>query len=797
MADKNDPRPGGADDEPRPAADTPATDDPLAELARIVSGKPFGDAAPQPTRPTPRAEPEPTPPKPASDILGDLEAELLSNLQASFTAVDAKNTGAGTTATPSPTPDQPAPAEPPPATPDEGAPTPASPADPFRPAGVAPTQQPREQTPPTPSAPGATGAPPRPADPFAARTEPAPEAAAPKATRPDPFAQAFEDLVTPPAAEDTAPESSSPPAEPTTEAPADRRWPPRMEDVAADWAREPLPGTAAPATPRADQPGATPTGQPSAAPASGSAQQPAPPAAPSRPEAAAPETATPETPATPSPTGEALSETGQRSRPAFLGKRVDISSLPLRRTTEPTPPRDEHPRWEGAADATQAPSRFAPPPSAQEPTAAPPPPAEPGAYGAPPHERPPSDTQRAGPAIGGAARMHDGFSEEVAAAVVPDDFGLDQEDMLADFGGDNLDGLLGRRRPGLGLIAVAVVLALVVLGGGLTVFLLARGGGEPPVIAADTTPTRVDPPVAAAATDDQNKLIYDRVDPDGTGEGAIVLQPGAEQVTPPATGTDGAIARVILPDPTDGSIVPPDTAGASDLGTGTGDIVDPLGPRRVRTVVVRPDGTIVSNQADDIAGPAPSVTVSPTADDTLAIAGRDVLGEGTELAITPLPEDTPTIQVQPQQQTTLQPEPVVQQPVAQPPPAQVTPPQQNVAVQDPNAPLNLTPQTTTTTTTVVAPPPAAAAPQAPTASGGMLVQVSSQRSEDAARTTFRELQARYPRILGPYDIDIQRANLGERGIFFRVRVGPFSPADAQRLCDDLKAAGGDCLLSRS
>jgi hypothetical protein len=67
----------------------------------------------------------------------------------------------------------------------------------------------------------------------------------------------------------------------------------------------------------------------------------------------------------------------------------------------------------------------------------------------------------------------------------------------------------------------------------------------------------------------------------------------------------------------------------------------------------------------------------------------------------------------------------------------------------------------------------------------------------ATRATFRDLQLRYPRILGPYPVNVQKADLGDRGVFYRARVGPFSAADAQRLCDDLKAEGGDCVLSRN
>lgn len=79
--------------------------------------------------------------------------------------------------------------------------------------------------------------------------------------------------------------------------------------------------------------------------------------------------------------------------------------------------------------------------------------------------------------------------------------------------------------------------------------------------------------------------------------------------------------------------------------------------------------------------------------------------------------------------------------------------------------------------------------------GGFLVQVSSQRSEQTALTTFRDLQRRYPGILGDRAPDIQRADLGERGVYFRVRVGYPTRDAAIGMCENLKAAGGDCILA--
>ena len=80
-------------------------------------------------------------------------------------------------------------------------------------------------------------------------------------------------------------------------------------------------------------------------------------------------------------------------------------------------------------------------------------------------------------------------------------------------------------------------------------------------------------------------------------------------------------------------------------------------------------------------------------------------------------------------------------------------------------------------------------------SGGVFVQVSAQKSEDAAKSTYRELQVKFPNILGKLDPNILRADLGDKGVYYRVRVGPFASADAQKICGNYKAAGGDCIIA--
>jgi SPOR domain len=93
---------------------------------------------------------------------------------------------------------------------------------------------------------------------------------------------------------------------------------------------------------------------------------------------------------------------------------------------------------------------------------------------------------------------------------------------------------------------------------------------------------------------------------------------------------------------------------------------------------------------------------------------------------------------------------------------------------------------------------AAPAAQLVTTGGGYAVQVSSQRSEEEAQSSFRDLQAKYPDLLGHRTPIIRRADLGAKGIFFRAMVGPFASADqATELCSNLKAAGGSCLVQKN
>jgi hypothetical protein len=78
------------------------------------------------------------------------------------------------------------------------------------------------------------------------------------------------------------------------------------------------------------------------------------------------------------------------------------------------------------------------------------------------------------------------------------------------------------------------------------------------------------------------------------------------------------------------------------------------------------------------------------------------------------------------------------------------------------------------------------------------VQVTSQRSESGAQAAFRALQAKYPNQLRGRQATIRRADVGAEGIYYRALVGPFASAEkAAKLCNGLKAAGGDCVILKN
>ncbi len=78
-----------------------------------------------------------------------------------------------------------------------------------------------------------------------------------------------------------------------------------------------------------------------------------------------------------------------------------------------------------------------------------------------------------------------------------------------------------------------------------------------------------------------------------------------------------------------------------------------------------------------------------------------------------------------------------------------------------------------------------------------LLQLYSVQSEERANAGWERLKARHGELMAGLAPDVQRADLGERGVFYRLRIGPFTDrASAEALCAQLKERGQDCLVAR-
>ncbi|MGL4443590.1 MAG: SPOR domain-containing protein [Alsobacter sp.] len=345
-----------------------------------------------------------------------------------------------------------------------------------------------------------------------------------------------------------------------------------------------------------------------------------------------------------------------------------------------------------------------------------------------------------------------------------------------------------------GLYAVGTVMGVAVVGIAAALAMRGTGAGlqtasAPPVIKAESGPMKVQPAnPGGVVVPNQDNVIFTRKAEDMKGakmvggeeqpvDVAAKVQQAKAAGTAPATGgsssTSAAIAgapatSVELPKP------PQPTAVVQGLGE----------PRKVRTVSVRPDGTIIDGESTPMARtaalapgtlPAIPVPVSPP-----AVTGATPAPKKPEttaaVAIPPVP--TPSV-------TT----PVAPRPVAAPVEGAATPAR---AVPAPAAPKPAQ-------VAAVAPsaiPSGAAAPATDAGGGGFTVQLAAPGSEQEARDTATRLERRFSGELGGMKPFVRRAEVNGKTIY-RVRVGNLPRDEATSLCVRVQSAGGQCFVARN
>jgi hypothetical protein len=321
-----------------------------------------------------------------------------------------------------------------------------------------------------------------------------------------------------------------------------------------------------------------------------------------------------------------------------------------------------------------------------------------------------------------------------------------------------------------GLVVVLAMVGLVMIGAGGAFAYRAMFGGAilapslPPVIKANDAPNKIVPQAAASnpagtATSGAPEKLVSREEqpvaiqppnapPRVVSTIPVLPAPGAAPAGSPA-------AAPSLPAVPASPSAPPKVAGpAQPSPTATAGSPE---PKKVHTVTIRGDQMGNANAAAPAAAPvAPSPAARPKATDAPVVRQSPApkAGGNAPLAIVPVAQGAA--------------------------PAAELPPRSHVArTEAPSAPV------------ATAPAPAPSA-------GGYAVQVTSQRSEAEAQTEFKTLQAKFPGQLGSRQPVIHRADLGDKGTFYRALVGPFASSEAAAaMCSNLKAAGGSCIVQKN
>ncbi|MBD8064875.1 SPOR domain-containing protein [Devosia sp. PTR5] len=360
---------------------------------------------------------------------------------------------------------------------------------------------------------------------------------------------------------------------------------------------------------------------------------------------------------------------------------------------------------------------------------------------------------------------------------------------------------------GRGFVGPLVAVTLLVVAGLGLYWVLGKSGGASgpaPLIVASTEPVKDAPEPVTEEDAAPQSVVFNEISGVDTG--------AEEQIVSRDQADEADVTQTAAFDPAQEGLV----------------------NRKVRTVTVRPDGTIVSGD-EGLAGNSmlpvdrPNVPSVPGADFTTPemVANADATAAAPAAGATPATPDAPANGTATSSLTAA---PATDaQAAAMPQGAPVVPGSTVPAVDTTGAtivgrtaPVPLqkpsdydqlvaalqqrqatAPQQTTPIGQGTLPPPPAsvAAPSnAPATqsvaqgdnSAPAYVQLSSQRSEEAARESAANIARRYGVLFGGQNLEVQRVDLGERGVFYRVRVPASSLETANNICVNVKAAGGDC-----
>lgn len=378
-----------------------------------------------------------------------------------------------------------------------------------------------------------------------------------------------------------------------------------------------------------------------------------------------------------------------------------------------------------------------------------------------------------------------------------------------------------RRGRGFGLVAVLIVAVLL---GAVAVFAFSFFGGSSKqtavVVQADEQPVKVKPTDPGGQTvPNQDKAVYARADgkpAPAPEQKKLVDDTEAPMTLPTPPAADAKSDARVDPSMADDSAAP---VPAEPLA---------MAPRQVRTVIVKPDGTIVQpEQADAASQPAAPLAADeakPQGTGPVIASLQPPAAEQKPLAPVSVPKAAETVLT-----------PAAPSPEQAPAPTSIVAPQADSQVgksgassvvldesgssavstkprmpSAANAPIPIAPP-------VVPSRPAnqpmtvigstggnqdetgrqqvASAASAGASASGYVVQIASQPTAEAAQKTYDSLARRYSQVLAGRGVDIQRADIQGKGTYYRVRIPAASKDDAIAICTQYKSAGGSCYVT--
>ncbi len=274
--------------------------------------------------------------------------------------------------------------------------------------------------------------------------------------------------------------------------------------------------------------------------------------------------------------------------------------------------------------------------------------------------------------------------------------------------------------------------------------------GTPDIIKADVDPVKVKPKdPGGLVPENQDNASYG--DLGGENNVAVSQQTLNSQTEEPLILNTGNTAEAPK---SDDRLTASEDTGATPNSTGSSVL-----PKVVQTVVVKPDGTIITKPAVPkpvetalntvTIGDTSNVEVKPVTTQVItkpnAIDGAKTTGDVSVPVASPLPK--PVVKAKPKP---------VKKVAAAPKPKKVAPP--------------------------------------PTRKSEWVVQVASQRTPEAAQSSFSTMRNKFSALQGRA-MSIQRANVNGT-TYYRVRVQTASKSDANQLCSRLASAGGNCFVTR-